>query len=84
MKLPTGGNRVQLLRVARERFVFCLEFFLKTWRNRKVSRPGLIPGPTVIVRMKENGTACVLLRESICVLGAVPSFALFTQTGLHL
>ncbi|MEA3093924.1 MAG: hypothetical protein QOJ04_5266 [Caballeronia sp.] len=57
---------------------------MKAWRNTKVSRPGLIPGPTVIVRMKENGMACVRLRASIRVRGDVPSFALFTQTGLHL
>jgi 3,4-dihydroxy 2-butanone 4-phosphate synthase len=42
-KFPTGGKSASVLK-ARERFRLCL----------KVSRSGVIPGPTVKVRMGEG------------------------------
>jgi hypothetical protein len=45
VKIPTGGKGD--VAQARERLLLC-------WR-RRVSRFGVIPKPTVIVRMKENG-----------------------------
>jgi hypothetical protein len=49
VKIPTGGKGD----VPKPASAFFLSRFF--WREGRVSRFGVIPKPTVIVRMKENG-----------------------------
>jgi hypothetical protein len=54
VQVPTGGNCVTT--EARERFKRAVMAGSDPGRaGMKVSRSGVIPGPTVIVRMKESG-----------------------------
>jgi hypothetical protein len=52
VKVPTGGKGQ--LAQARERLLF-LKSSLEVFLGKRVSRFGVIPKPTVKVRMKENG-----------------------------
>ena len=86
MKLPTGGDRVQLLRVARERFVFCPESMAKHKGQQTRFDPGA-DGHSPDERERDG--VCPLARMHLLHVlylrqGTMPSFALFTQTGLYL